>query len=564
MKFKTVHIEEQLLEKSWFEQAYHVLLDRLNETENKNTDFWIDVVDHWNEIKIIFAGEEARVNWAESLNVNDEEAAARARVFRSEVQPMATEKDAIVRQAILETPLAVQAVKDCYGQYLVDFWECANLANNPVNIDNDIAEKELTTSYHVLRGKAQIRLNGNAYTITGLEKLMENPDEKVRKGAFDALANWYGESKEELDSIFVRLVDLRTRAAKNLDFDTFTQLGYKRMYRLDYGPAEVAQFREQVLKHVTPLVRWMRATQAMTYKAEKVKPWNRDFNPLYILSDRRVPVAGQLPGVLGIYRRLHPDLASHFQFMMDNALIDLENRPGKRGGAYCTEMPDKDQVRIFCNSTGVASDLWTLLHESGHAFQGWESQWIQINELRTPTLESAEIHSMGMEYLAFPYLDAFFNQEDELRFKQDHLVKAMQFLCYACVVDGYQHQVYANPGADARELNEIWRELWDQFITGEDWSDYPDALGNFWKHKLHIYTRPFYYIDYALALLCALQLWTFSVNDPSGALDRYIQLCRAGGTYGFSELVRQVGLQDPFAEETLIEVIEAVKIELGV
>jgi M3 family oligoendopeptidase len=563
MEFKTVHVVKESLDKDWFERVYEGLLDRLKK-ETKTGDFWVDFLTHWNEIKTVFTGQEARVNWAESLNVNDEDAAARAKLFRSEIQPLATEKNAQIRQTILQSPLAVEAIQERYGQYLIDYWKCAGLANNPVNIDVDVADKELSTSYHVLRGKAQIILDGQPYTITALEKLMENPDERVRKAAFDALVNWYGENKEELDSIFSQLVDLRTQAARNLGFENFTQLGYKRMYRLDYGPGKVARFREQILKHVTPLVRQLRAKQAAVYHAAKVKPWNRDYNPLYILSDRSVPVDSQLNGVMRIYRQLQPDLAAHFLVMMDNGLIDLENRPGKRGGAFCTEMPDESQVRIFCNSTGVSSDIWTLLHESGHAFQGWESQWIQINELRSPTLESAEIHSMSMEYLAFPYLDVFFTEENGRRFKRDHLVKAMQFLCYACVVDGYQHQVYANPAAKVGEWNKSWRELWEQFITGEDWSEYPEGLDNFWKHKLHIYARPFYYIDYALALLCALQMWSISINDPQKAIDLYMRLCRAGGTYSFPELIRQVGLKDPFAEETLIQVVASVRKTLEV
>lgn len=565
MKFNYVEYTGQALDKAWFLQAYDGLRARLDDRgETPAPDYWISLVDHWNEIKVIFTGEEARVSWAESQNVNDDAAAGRAKTFRSEIQPLATEGDAAIRQVILDTPLAVEAVKERYGQRLVDFWKCAGVANNPANIDIDIADKELSTRYHVLRGKAQIQLDGKTYTLTGLEKLMENPDEAVRRGAFAALAAWYGENRVELDSIYIELVGLRTQAAKNLGLESFIPLGYRRMYRLDYGPEQVARFRDQVLKHVTPLVRRLRAAQAETKNAEKVKAWNRDYNPLYTLTKHNVPVGDQTAGVLGIYQQLHPSLSSHFRYMLDKGLIDLENRPGKRGGAYCTEMPDQNEVRIFCNSTGVPSDIWTLLHESGHAFQGWESQPIKINELRIPTLDSAEVHSMSMEYLAFPYLNAFFDEKDETCLKHEHLVKAMQFLCYACVVDGYQHQVYANPGVDAQGLTDIWLGLWNQFITGEDWSDYPEALGSFWMQKLHIFTRPFYYIDYALALLCALQMWRQSTLDPSGAMDRYLQLCRSGGTCGFTEMVKNAGLEDPFEEKTLVEVIRAVKDELGV
>ena len=248
---------------------------------------------------------------------------------------------------------------------------------------------------------------------------------------------------------------------------------------------------------------------------------------------------------------------------LDDGLIDLENRPGKRGGAFCTSIPDRSEVRIFCNSTGSASDVLTLLHESGHAFQGWESQWIAANELRLPSLEACEIHSMGMEYLAYPHLGIFFTPEHEYRFKQGHLVEAMQFLCYACVVDGFQHAVYARPGMNAGQLADSWRDLWDQFMVGENWGDYREELGTYWHHKLHIFARPFYYIDYALALLCALQLWCLSTRDPAEALVRYLHLCHLGGTRSFADLVRTAGLADPFAEQTLVDVLTTAREYMG-
>jgi M3 family oligoendopeptidase len=250
--------------------------------------------------------------------------------------------------------------------------------------------------------------------------------------------------------------------------------------------------------------------------------------------------------------------------MLDRGLIDLENRPGKRGGAFCTSMPDRAEVRIFCNSTGAASDVRTLLHESGHAFQSWESQWIEAVELRSPSLEACEIHSMGMEFLAYPHLSIFFDAENERKFKRGHLVEAIQFLCYACVVDGFQHEVYAKPGMDADQLADVWRELWAQFMVGEDWTAYQQELGTFWHHKLHIFGLPFYYIDYALAQLCALQLWQLSIRDPANALERYLHLCHLGGTRSFSELVSLAGLDDPFAESTLLNVLDAVRVELGI
>ena len=563
MKFEYINNTPAELAPSWFTQAYDALLARLGAIDgNSPAAAWLELVAHWNELQMVVAGERERTSWGESLDVKDGAAAARASTFRNRIRPLVTEHNAQLRRAILDGP-AVDAIKQRYGAFLIDQWECKEIAAHPVNIELDVKDQELVTRYHALRGGAQIEFQGRKHTLTALENMLEHNNELVRRGAFDAMMGWYRDNRAELDAIYLEMVQLRDRAGRNLNFDNFIPLGYKRMRRLDYGPEQVAQFRAQVLQHVTPLVRQLRAEQARPMGAEAVRPWNRNYLGRYSLPDNAAPVERQLDGALQIFQRLHPKLAAHFGRMMDNNLIDLENRPGKRGGAFCTEMPDRGEVRIFCNSTGAASDVATLLHESGHAFQGWESQWIEVDDLRSPTLEAAEIHSMGMEYLAYPHLDVFFAPEHERRFKHGHLVEAVQFLCYACVVDGFQHRVYANPGMGAAELAEVWDDLWAQFMVGEDWSDYREELGAFWHHKLHIFSRPFYYIDYALAQLCALQLWRLSTRDPADALERYLHLCRQGGTRSFSELVEQAGLKDPFAEETLVNVLAAVWAELG-
>ncbi len=565
MEFKYLVNIPAELDKSWFVQAYDQLAARLGALDGSaSAAGWLELVAHWNEVKLVAGGERARVNWGEALNVNDEAAAARAKAFHSEIRPLATEQDARLRRALLGNPAALQAVRERCGEFFVAQWECAEIAANPVNIELDVQDRDLVTQYHALRGKAQIEWNGQTHTITGLEKLLESNDEVTRKGAFDALMGWHREHRAEMDGIYLKLAKLRDQAGRNLGYVSFTPLGYKRMRRLDYGPAEAAQFRRQVLQHVTPLVRQLRAEQArLAGSGEQVTPWNRRYLPQYGLPDDLAPVERQLDGALEIFRRLHPALGAHFERMIQDGLIDLENRPGKRGGAFCTTMPDRSEVRIFCNSTGAASDVRTLLHESGHAFQSWDSQWVEAIELREPTLEAAEIHSMGLEFLAYPHLSIFFDPENERKFKGRHLVEALQFLCYACVVDGFQHQVYTNPAVDAEGLADIWLELWDQFMVGEDWSGYRAGLGTFWHHKMHIFARPFYYIDYALAQICALQLWRLSTQAPADALERYLELCRLGGTRSFSDLVRSAGLADPFAEETLLGVLDSARAELG-
>ena len=564
MQFKHLNSIPIELNQDWFDQAYATVLEKMDRLDDHSPPAdWLDLVSHWNEIKLVLTGERARVDWAQSLDVNDDTAADRFKAFNREIQPLATKHDATLRQAVLGSTVAVESVKERFGPYLVDRWHCADIARNPINIELDVADQELSTRYHTLRGKAQIGLGDKTHTLTELEKLMEHSDEEIRKGAFDAINGWYRRNREELDSIYLQLITLRNQAGRNLGFSEYVPLGYKRMLRTDYGPEKVARFRSHVYKHVTPLARRLRAEEAKPFGGTQVFPWNRDYLPQYSLPDDLVPVGKQLKRAKQLFLQLHPSLASHFQNMMERGLIDLENRPGKRGGAFCTDMPDQDEIRILCNSTGAPSDISTLLHESGHAFQGWESMWIEAEELRQPTAEAAEIHSMGMEYLAFPHLDVFFNPEHVRRFKLGHLVNAIHFLCYACVVDGFQHQAYALEDTSAGDLADAWCTLWDQFMVGEDWSAHRVDLDSFWHYKLHIFVHPFYYIDYALALVCALQLWQLAEQNPAEALERYLHLCRLGGTHSFLELVSLSGLDDPFEEATLFNVVGSVSAALS-
>jgi M3 family oligoendopeptidase len=336
------------------------------------------------------------------------------------------------------------------------------------------------------------------------------------------------------------------------------------MRRTDYGPADVSRFREGIERHVVPLLRDIRAQQARDLGSSSVAPWDRGFFPAYALEPGIVPVEGQVAAARKVYGALDGRLVKHFDRMLAKGLVDIENRPGKRPGAYCTSMPDRDEVRIFCNSTGAASDVGTLLHESGHAFQGWESLPIPLVELQWPTYEACEIHSMGMEFLAFPHLSAFFAKKDhETRFKRQKLAKTIVLLAYVAVVDGFQHEVYERPGMTPDERAQTWSRLWSRFMVGEDWSGHEASVGRYWQRQLHVFGMPFYYVDYALAETCALQLYRASKKDPKDALRRYLRLCEVGGTRSFLGVLEEGGLASPFEPGTLPPLVDMVREELG-
>ncbi|HZV00793.1 MAG TPA: M3 family oligoendopeptidase, partial [Planctomycetota bacterium] len=538
---------------------YGELRKKLEATpKGASVEKWIELAEHWNEIKAVFKGEDSRRRWDESRDARDEVAGANRTRFASECMPVSVKEDAVLRKRILGE--ARRDLEPRIGKTLLGLWECDEIGADPKNVDLDVAADNLFSDYSKIRGMAEIPFRGEKKTLTQLTNLGESPDAAERKDAFLALAAFYREKRGEFDGIYAKLVELRAKSAANLGLPDYVPLGYKRMQRTDYGPEDVARFRDQIEEHVVPLLEKLRLRQG---GGKPVRPWDRGFFPEYSLPPGIVPVSSQIASARKVYERLHPSLAKHFDTMVQRGLVDLENRPGKRPGAFCTSMPDRDEVRIFCNSTGAASDVGTLLHESGHSFQGWESQPIPLVELQWPTLEACEIHSMGMELLSFPHLDAFFSPADAQKFRRQRLAKTVVLLPYVAVVDAFQHEVYERPAMTPDERAATWARLWKRFMKGEDWSGHEDDAARWWQRQLHIFGMPFYYIDYALAETCALQLWRFGRRDPKDAMDRYMRLCRVGGKRSFMGVLDEGGLESPFEKGTLPPLVALVKEELG-
>lgn len=563
MRFRFIDDIPEAPERDWFESRFAELRAALDATDDgADPSRWVDLAEHWNEVKAVLSGENSRRSWAESLDAGSATAGAAAARYRNEVAPLATNENAAVRRRFLASE-ARAAVEARFGATLTSLWDCDEVAADPRNVDLDTEAGNLFADYSRLRALAQIDLDGTPHTLTQLTNLGEAPDPRLRRAAFDALGAFYREQQGEFDRIYSRLVELRTESAARLGFDNYVPLGYQRMSRVDYGPAEVTRFREAIATHVVPLLAKVRAAQARDLGTPSVSPWDRAFFPASALPTDVVPLDGQLASARAVYEALHPRLAGHFDHMVAHGFVDLGNRPGKRPGAFCTAMPDRREVRIFCNSTGSASDVGTLLHESGHAFQGWESIEIPLCELQWPSYEACEIHSMGMEMLAFPHLAAFFSPDDAQRFRRQRLTETVTLLCYIAVVDAFQHTVYECPQMTPDELATLWSGLWAEFMVGEDWTGHEDALARRWQRQLHIFGMPFYYIDYALAETCALQLLRFARLDQKDAMDRYLRLCQVGGTRSFLRILEEGGLASPFDPATLPPLVEMVAGELG-
>ena len=418
-------------------------------------------------------------------------------------------------------------------------------------------ENELRNNYRSLLAGAEIEYKGETLNLTGLSPYMQDTDRKTRKEAYTLMNDFFKMNEQELDSIFDKLVKLRNEKAKILKFDNFIPLGYLNMNRSDYGSAEVSEYRKQIVKHIVPLV------NKINQKRKDILGYNEMFvyDTLYFKEGNPKPKGGvdfQVQQAKTMYSELSVETKDFFNMMIDEELMDLDNRAGKSGGGFCTSFPSLERPYIFANFNGTDHDVTVLTHEAGHAFQCYQSRKQPINRYLWPTYEACEIHSMSMEFLTWDWMHLFFKEDTE-KFLFKHIAGSLAFLPYGALVDHFQHWVYENPNATAKERKSQWLELEKIYQPGKNYDDL-DFLknGGFWQKQAHIYEMPFYYIDYTLAQVCAFQFWIRMQEDKESAWQDYLNLCKAGGSMSFLDLVKLANIKSPFDPKVFEEVANKI------
>ncbi len=419
-------------------------------------------------------------------------------------------------------------------------------------IPDKIREGELRMAYSKSSAAAVTEFRGEQVNFYGLLKHMQSTDRAERKEAFEAWAALYEKISPDLDSQYDELVHLRDGMAKKLGFSRFTDLAYLERSRFDYTDQDVACFRKQIREVITPAVAEIRERQRKRLGVDKLRYYDESL----IFPDGNACPIGSIEELVGkaqtMYREMSPETGEFFDFMAQYHLFDLETRPGKRMGGYMTAFPEYKAPFIFSNFNGTSADVDVLTHEAGHAFQGYLAmRSIPVADLCGSTSEINEIHSMSMEHFAYPWMESFFGEKWE-QYITAHLIDALAVIPYMAVVDEYQHRVYEAPDMTAMERRAVWREIEKAYMP---WRDYDGNAflegGGFWMQKQHIFLYPFYYIDYALAQLCAFQFYGRMKEDRPRAWQDYLRLCRAGGTKGYFELLEEGSLLNPFREGTV-------------
>ncbi len=419
-------------------------------------------------------------------------------------------------------------------------------------------ENDLTLEYQKLIASAQIPFEGKTYTLAQMGPFQSDADDQRRLAAWKAVGTWYKEHQADLDRIYDELTHLRDEMGRKLGYEGYTQLGYYRMGRNCYTKDDVERFRAAVRRYLVPLADRVYREQAK--RLGKEYPMNYADNALMFRSGNPKP-QGTADDILAqgkkFYDELSPETSEFFQTMLDNELLDVLATEGKAGGGYCTGIMDYKVPFIFANFNGTQGDVEVVTHEAGHAFACWMNRDRIPGSYVWPGMEACEVHSMSMEFMAWPWAEGFFGP-DTRKFLYSHLAGALTFIPYGTLVDHFQHEVYANPDMTPAQRHAVWKELQGQYMP---WvrldGDIPFfADGEAWQRQSHIYEAPFYYIDYCLAQTVALEFWALLQKDKKAAWEKYMAYTRQGGSRTFTDLLKNAGLDTPFDEKCLREVCE--------
>ncbi len=452
--------------------------------------------------------------------------------------------------AMLESPFRAELEKEL-SPVIFKSYEVQAKAISPEIVEDMVEENKLTMEYSKLMASMEFEFRGEKMPRAMLMKYAKDDDREVRKECYEVLGRGLAEHSQQLDDIFDRLVHVRDRMAKKMGYKNFVELGYYRMGRLCYDETMVKQFRQNVLADITPVVSRL--------KTENGKNLGIDRLMLYddgVICKGGDPKPGTKDEIFAagkeMYREMSPETDAFFTMMLENEAFDVESRMNKWGGGYCTSFPKYQQPFILANFNGTAGDVDVVTHEAGHAFADYMNCGNRFyTELNVGPMETAEVHSMSMECFAWKYMDKFFG-DDAGKYRYMHAMDNISFIPYGVIVDEFQHIVYENPDMTPAQRKEAYLELEKKYRPYLSVEGIPYLEeGTRWQYQMHIYETPFYYIDYCLAQVTALQFLLLSQKDYDDAFARYFRFLSTGGEKVFTDLLKDAGLNSPFEDGAL-------------
>jgi oligoendopeptidase F len=434
----------------------------------------------------------------------------------------------------------------------------------PENVALETEEAKLSQQYQKLIGAQTVNFRGEEKTLVQMGRYLEEPDRALRQEAWELVAKRRLQDADKCEEIFDELIKLRTQIAKNAGFENYRDYAFRQKCRFDYTPEDCLQFHDAIASEIVPAVRKMQDERKRQLKVEKLRSWDLSVDP-----QNRAPfkpfaeVSEMVSRTQKIFNQLDGELAGNFRQMQDLKLLDLDNRKGKAPGGYQSTLNEARVPFIFMNAVGLQRDVETLLHEAGHAFHAQATRDEDLYAYRGAPIEFCEVASMAMELLGNDFLEEFYSTADANRARKRHLEDIIGFFPWMATVDAFQHWIYTHAGHTRAERKAAYLKLMDRFGGEVDWTGFEEVRAHSWHRQLHIFIHPFYYVEYGIAELGALQVWANSRRDKAKALNDYKKSLALGGSRPLPELFAAAGCKFQFDAATIKPLIQLAGTELN-
>jgi oligoendopeptidase F len=517
----------------------------------------------WGELSAAIDEESSKRYIAMTCHTDNADAEKTYLHFVEHVEPQLKPRQFKLAQIFVTHPVRPQLPKERYEVFNRDTQVQVELFR-PENVPLETEEARLSQQYQKLSGSLTVQFQGEEKTLIQMGRYLEEPDRPLRQEAWELIANRRLQEAGRFEDIFDQLVRLRQQIAQNAGFANYRDYAFRKMGRFDYTPDDCVAFHQAVEQEVMPVLRKLQAERKRQLGVEPLRPWDLATDPLSRPPLRPFEQVDQMVSrAQEIFDRLDRDLAGGFQRMRDLRLLDLANRKGKAPGGYQQNLSEARVPFIFMNAVGIQRDVETLLHEGGHAFHALATRDEDLFAYRSAPIEFCEVASMSMELLGNEFLEQFYAPPEANRARRTHLEGILTVLSWIATVDAFQHWIYTHAGHTRAERSEAWLGLMDRFGGDADWQGYDAARANLWHRQLHIFTHPFYYIEYGIAQLGALQVWANSKRNKAEALKQYKQALALGGSRPLPELFTAAGCRFEFSRKTIAPLVRLVRDELA-
>ena len=515
-----------------------------------------------NELSAALDEESSKRHIAMTCHTDNPEAEKAFLHFVENIQPQIKPRQFKLAQLYVNHPLRKNLPHSRYEIFDRDTQLQVELFR-PENVPLETEEAKLGQQYQKLSGSLTVQFKGEDKTLVQMGRYLEETDRALRQEAWELVAKRRLEEAQKFEEIFDQLVGLRQQIAKNAGFENYRDYSFRKLGRFDYTPADCERFHEAVEAEVMPVLRELQAERRRNLKLETLRPWDLSVDPLNRPPLRPFEKTEQMVArTQNIFERLDGDLSKGFRKMEELRLLDLANRKGKAPGGYQSTLSEARVPFIFMNAVGIQRDVETILHEAGHAFHALATQEEDLYAYRGAPIEFCEVASMSMELLGNQFIEQFYQPAEAKRARRTHLETVITIFPWVATVDAFQHWIYTHPGHTRAQRQAAWLELMDRFGGDVDWKGYDVARANLWHRQLHIFLHAFYYIEYGIAQLGALQVWANSKRNQSQALHQYKSALKLGGSKPLPQLFEAAGCKFDFSRQTIAPLINVVQQEL--